>query len=273
MKCQCGARAALKGLYDSGETDLIRCGICGLVFRRKFPSASELERIYAQAYSLDCVKSGQTNQESGTFATHRMAQFLMQKGIVKKGTRVLDFGAGTGQLVALLRSNGAEALGVEFSAAARAAALDVHGLQLHASLNTVNQKFDVITCVEVIEHLTDVLGVLSALRFRLATGGCLFLTTPNIEGWRSRLERGHWTEVQKAFHLCFFAEHSLQFYVDKAGFNNVDIVRYGPVVKPGVLHWLVTRVAQTLGVAGSLVAVAHNGATSRSLSGAAGEER
>lgn len=48
-------------------------------------------------------------------------------------------------------------------------------------------KFDVITCVEVIEHIENPWKLVRDCNALLAEGGVMILTTPNIQNWRSRL--------------------------------------------------------------------------------------
>ena len=44
-------------------------------------------------------------------------------------------------------------------------------------------RFDLITCMEVIEHVADPPAFVAALAGRLAPGGLLILSTPNATGW------------------------------------------------------------------------------------------
>jgi 2-polyprenyl-6-hydroxyphenyl methylase/3-demethylubiquinone-9 3-methyltransferase len=48
-------------------------------------------------------------------------------------------------------------------------------------------QFDLITCMEVIEHVADPVAFVSALARRLAPGGLLVLSTPNATGWSKLL--------------------------------------------------------------------------------------
>jgi 2-polyprenyl-6-hydroxyphenyl methylase/3-demethylubiquinone-9 3-methyltransferase len=47
-------------------------------------------------------------------------------------------------------------------------------------------RFDLITCMEVIEHVADPAAFVNALAKRLARGGLLIMSTPNATSW-SRL--------------------------------------------------------------------------------------
>ena len=63
------------------------------------------------------------------------------------------------------------------------------GLTIEYRAGDVQQldgQFDLITCMEVIEHVADPAAFLKSLAKRLAPGGLLVLSTPNATGW-SRL--------------------------------------------------------------------------------------
>ena len=48
-------------------------------------------------------------------------------------------------------------------------------------------QFDLVTCMEVIEHVADPAAFVKALARRLAPGGLLILSTPNATGWSKLL--------------------------------------------------------------------------------------
>lgn len=100
--------------------------------------------------------------------------------------RVLDFGAGDGDLMALLLERGYRVAGYEPSstrkAALRSRFAGVEGFE--GVVDHLDEgQFDVVLMVEVIEHVLD--GELDAVLQRLAavtkSGGTLIVTTPNNE--------------------------------------------------------------------------------------------
>ncbi|AKM11465.1 bifunctional 2-polyprenyl-6-hydroxyphenol methylase/3-demethylubiquinol 3-O-methyltransferase UbiG [Croceicoccus naphthovorans] len=105
------------------------------------------------------------------------------------GKRVLDVGCGAGLLCEPLARLGAEVTGVDAAnesievARAHAAGmgLDVtyHAGEL-AGLDAA--PFDLVTAMEVIEHVADKPAFVAALADRLAHGGLMVLSTPNRTG-------------------------------------------------------------------------------------------
>jgi 2-polyprenyl-6-hydroxyphenyl methylase/3-demethylubiquinone-9 3-methyltransferase len=104
------------------------------------------------------------------------------------GTRILDVGCGAGLLSEALAKEGYDVLGLDAGAevveAARAHAQG-QGLPLayrHGTaeeLAAEGQKFQVITALEVIEHVAAPVEFLATLASLLAPGGLLFLSTLN----------------------------------------------------------------------------------------------
>lgn len=258
--CECGTPASsMQIVFDSGETDFRRCPTCSLMFREIFPSESELIEIYRQAYEVEKISGGGTNQESGLYAAHSYSE-LIRNCVPTPDSRVLDYGAGSGQLVAQLRARGVQADGLEFSAQARQFCEQARGFKLLSDLRAVqDEQYAFISMIEVIEHLTELQETLAELRRVLAPDGMLLVTTPNAEGYRARTAKGHWNEASKKFHLFLFKENSLRFHLDRAGFTEFKRVRFGPLQRPGAKFWLSARFSQMAGLGGTLCMIAHKG--------------
>jgi 2-polyprenyl-6-hydroxyphenyl methylase / 3-demethylubiquinone-9 3-methyltransferase len=103
--------------------------------------------------------------------------------------RVLDIGCGGGLLAESLARTGAVVTGIDLAPAM----IEVARLHAHESQLTVDyqlasaeqlaerreQPFDVITCMEMIEHVADPAGLLQAISKLLRPGGQFFISTIN----------------------------------------------------------------------------------------------
>lgn len=257
MQCPCVShRKPLVQAYEEGEIDFRICPECGIAFREIFPSPSELEEIYRQAYAEEKIGNGNTNQESGGYAARSYAEFI-GRSLWRPGARVLDYGAGSGALVERLRANGVDASGIEFASDARRFCSEKRGFSLMSNLDEVSDgHFDAVSMIEVVEHLTDLQGTLTQLHRVIAPGGSLLVTTPNRKGLRARKDNGHWREAQKKFHLFLFDQNSLDFHLRASGFDEVRKIRFSPRQRSSVKYLLTARILQALGVFGTLCVVA-----------------
>lgn len=102
------------------------------------------------------------------------------------GKAALDIGCGAGLLCEPLARLGAEVTGVDASVenvAAAAAHAEGMGLDIRYMAGEVAGldigTFDLVTCVEVVEHVADKRAFLRDVAARLAPGGLLVMSTPN----------------------------------------------------------------------------------------------
>ncbi len=158
--------------------------------------------------------------------------------------RLLDIGAGQGALLEEAARLGFTAEGLEHApgnvAAARARGLAMH----HGTAETLDAQaaYDVITLMDVIEHLLDPLAVLRRVHAALRPGGTLVVYTPNhralVVGFARLLHaagvRGPLQEFFGRNHVAFFDDRSLPLALARAGFQllGMERFRYDPT-RPG----------------------------------------
>jgi 2-polyprenyl-6-hydroxyphenyl methylase/3-demethylubiquinone-9 3-methyltransferase len=105
------------------------------------------------------------------------------------GKTALDVGCGAGLLCEPLARLGAQVTGIDAAPEVIAVARDhaaAMGLEIdyrNAAVEQLEGRFDIVTCMEVIEHVADPAAFLQSLAGRLAPGGLLILSTPNATGW------------------------------------------------------------------------------------------
>jgi 2-polyprenyl-6-hydroxyphenyl methylase/3-demethylubiquinone-9 3-methyltransferase len=106
-----------------------------------------------------------------------------------QGKTALDVGCGAGLMAEPLARLGAKVTGVDASseliAVARehAQAMELDVDYRAADVLEIEARFDLVTCMEVIEHVAEPARFVGALAKLLAPGGLLILSTPNQTGW------------------------------------------------------------------------------------------
>jgi len=101
------------------------------------------------------------------------------------GRTALDVGCGAGLLTEPLARLGAKVMGVDASPEVIAVARDhatTMGLEIDYRVGEVaalDGAFDLVTAMEVVEHVADPAAFVNALAKRLAPGGLLVMSTPN----------------------------------------------------------------------------------------------
>lgn len=145
----------------------------------------------------------------------------------------LDFGTGNGALVKLASKLGFNAYGVEISDVAREFIKSNLQITTFSSLEEVMEsgmKFNVITALEVIEHVEFPVNVIKSLKNLLTQDGYLIISVPNLNRpyWRFKeigKEREVWLNSGAGdappHHLTRFNRHTLELALKMGGFTNV----------------------------------------------------
>ncbi len=202
------------------------------------------------------------SDKSGDYFAH--ARKEIEPLVPKKCDRVLEIGCGSGATLGWLRQDhqAVRTVGVEIAQAAannaRDFADDVFCLDFEQhDLPGAAQKFDLILCLDVLEHMVDPWAVVDRLATRyLEIGGTLIVSLPNVGHYSVVLPlllRGRW-DYQVAglldrTHLRFFTKASAKALLSHAQFGSVTCTA------SGFDGWSLKRVLNmlTLGVFQNLV--------------------
>ena len=199
------------------------CRRCGLVYASPRPEREQLARFYREHIYTQYIDASGRFQErllaaSRTQARDTFEYFVGRAGQRLAGARVLEIGCGLGDFLVLARQADARVLGLELEGPYADFAEKHHDLSIARGrvedLETA-APFDVIALFHVVEHLEDPVGVLAALRPRLAAGGRLFIEVPDFMGpWRIPF-----TEFLRLEHLYNFSSETLRGVLARAGFR------------------------------------------------------
>ena len=214
------------GSFSRRTYHLARCPACGYCF--VVDPWLELSEIYDDRYyagqgadpsvdyqfELDHPESSVRRYEWEGIA--RVVGSLV--GAPRAERRWLDYGCGNGGLVRFLRDRHlADACGFEEgSIAVRARDLGIPILGAE-EMDEKAESFDVITAIEVLEHMPDPIGDLRRMRGLLRPGGVLFLTAGNVQPYADHLSS--WSYVVPEVHISFFEPRTLEVALTNAGFR------------------------------------------------------
>ena len=236
----CDAGGPFPLLWERGGFRLVRCPRCRLVFQSPQPCDAVLEGSYYHDEEFSRALLGELRAVTLENARRKLP-LLRAESALEPGMRALDVGTASGAWIETLAALGVRATGVEVgeatSAAARARGLDVRTGTLGEALPGLgDERFDLITFWDVLEHLRDPRRELGLARGLLAPGGRVAATFPNVEGLYPRLtytllarRTGVWEYPELPLHLYDFAPATARALFERAGF---DIRRVATLAVP-----------------------------------------
>lgn len=185
-KCKiCDGPTALK--YDLKGYNVLTCSECGFHFIDYLDDVNAVDpHINTQALTPEMEETithfFHHNMERATTDVDLIFKYLGNRQEIK----MLDVGCGGGLILHLCEKKGAEVFGIEFQDSFAAYCKKMYGLEniykipLEDSFwqDNYRNSFDVITFMDVVEHVNSPLDTLRSAVNLLKPGGILLLSTP-----------------------------------------------------------------------------------------------
>ncbi|MBM4268180.1 MAG: class I SAM-dependent methyltransferase [Deltaproteobacteria bacterium] len=235
------AQGAREAERPAAAGDGLRCRACGSPGR---PLFSKRGHRFAACDACGCrFVTGATEPVSydesyferadvNGYADYRADRDLLLENFARRvrwlrpfarGTRFLDAGAAYGFLVRAARDEGFEAVGLEPVRSCAAWARAELGVEMLSS--TIEgaaippASLDVVTLLDVIEHVGDPALALRCIRRWLRPGGIVAIETGDCEGLLARVCGSRWYYYDPPQHLTFFSPASLASLFERTGFS------------------------------------------------------
>lgn len=172
---------------------IVRCRQCSLAFINPRPDAEGIAAMYAKDYYRgDADKAiGYSAYRSSVASIHHnppAGWTLLDSEVAMAGARTLDVGCAFGHLVYWMAKSGATATGIDLSDESVAWGQSKLKLDLRRCLLEELQEpdgsFDLVTMIDLIEHVTDLKSFMTRLAGLLKPGGKVLIQTPNFGTYR-----------------------------------------------------------------------------------------
>ncbi len=219
-------------IVDIDNFSLNKCRGCGLVFRN-YVTRQETERKI-QSFWLDDLKKfrrWQSDRLSGYYRIKKLIDKFSQKIFLKEQLKLLDVGVGEGDFIKIFKNKyktyGLEKLfinSVDYKSFVNSDMIfgdlqDVHGL-------TYNEKFEIITALDIFEHLRFPAIAMKNIYSMLTNGGLLFIETGNIDCLIAHMLKPYkWWYTEILEHKIFWSPSTLPKAIENEGFKVLKIIK------------------------------------------------
>src|ERR1700722_7540165 len=167
-----------------------RCYTCGLVYSKFFDKWSS-EDFRRFVYNAEYIKvDGAYVDQRPTQMADKLAPYFLER----KGVSILDYGGGNGRLTERLREHGI---------------CNVESYDPFSNPIKPNQKFDIITCFEVIEHSPFPVDTMIEMKSYLHDTGIILLGTGLQPEDIVHRRASWWYIAPRNGHITIFDETSL----------------------------------------------------------------
>lgn len=224
-KCPvCGSKN-YKKFWGMPGYRLAECLKCGMVWDF-FPPENLLLQYDKTYFINENPKGGYANYFEGMSVNSKTFSDRLKKIEKRYGKgKLLDIGCALGDCLMEAKKLGwKEAEGLEVSDYAYNFAKK-RGLKVKKG--TLNgdtypkDKFDFILYQDVIEHVTDPVGELKKAYKILKPGGVIYLVTPDVGGFWSKLLGRYWYHYKPTEHVVYFSQETMNLALRKAGFKKI----------------------------------------------------
>jgi 2-polyprenyl-3-methyl-5-hydroxy-6-metoxy-1,4-benzoquinol methylase len=214
--------------------DLHRCLNCGFI----------------QCNSIDDVTSYYEGLEDQTYEESRAEREIQAIKLLsllynyKPQGELLDIGAGSGILVEQAKKLGYEPEGVEPSRWLQRQATE-RGLTVHLGTfpnKEIQKKVDIVTLIDVIEHVSNPVELLTGVRETMQEDGIGLLVTPDLDSIAARIMGKKWWHYRVA-HIGYFNKKTLEMAINRSG---LEVVIWGRPVWYFSISYLLNRVNKYL---------------------------
>jgi 2-polyprenyl-3-methyl-5-hydroxy-6-metoxy-1,4-benzoquinol methylase len=200
---------------------LFECTCCSIRRCGAAPDDAELAAFYDAGYFDRFAAEWSAREAYHAMQQDRAARLLRMGSRFFRTGRLLDVGCGLGDLLVVGRRLGWIVDGLDTGAEAVAIVSRRTATVHHQRLEdcTLPQgEFDLVTCLDVFEHLRDPQQALRTMHGLVKPGGGLLLTTVNVRSSAARLLGPQWWHYHRD-HLWYFHPAALHRLARNAGWN------------------------------------------------------
>jgi 2-polyprenyl-3-methyl-5-hydroxy-6-metoxy-1,4-benzoquinol methylase len=206
-----------------------------LQWQRPQPSDEQLASIYSTYYFIGSDDEAARSRKLEMKRINAVMYLdIIETFSKSRPGKLLEVGCGQGEFLVEALKRGYAVTGVEYSSVACQTARESlarvadssSGFKIEqGELETANLpegEFDLCVLNDVIEHVREPHETIARIRQLLRPGGLIFIATPSLDSWSSKLMGKLWMEYKEE-HLFFFSKKSLTRMLESQGFAQISM--------------------------------------------------
>jgi SAM-dependent methyltransferase len=203
-----------------GTWSIAACTACGLGRLDPMPDAPTVATFYRDVFYAEDGKRFRPWVENLRRGITGLRGLRLRR-MLPAGSRLLDFGAGSGHFADSMRMHGWDAVAHDpFNNTADAATNAAADRPVdRTTLDYPDRHFDAVTLWYVIEHLLDPRDAIREFHRVLRPGGILVLSQQDFSSVQARLFKARWLFLDPPRHLFQFSPATLGRMAEQEGFR------------------------------------------------------
>ncbi|MCX8080323.1 MAG: class I SAM-dependent methyltransferase [Bacteroidia bacterium] len=231
----CGQIKDFKLIYKYDDCQVYRCTCCGFTF---IPDNFRKNINYA-LYKKNELIYEEIRKSDHELKLHRHYQRIAFFEDFAKGKKLLDVGSGWGHFVWAALNKGYEAKGLELAEYPAKFSMEELKLPVYKinffELDS-DEKFDIITFWDVLEHIDDIHGFIRKCSDLQNTGGIIVLQVPAIDSPVARKQGKNWKMIG-IDHVNYFSKETMKRLLESHGYEMIKF-KYNSELKLFLMYYV-----------------------------------
>lgn len=217
----------------------VQCCDCGTLYQSPRPSIKEFERFYVDSPSSNywaevfSPKIAEARRElMFRPRVNKISEYCKEKSIPHK--TIVDVGSGYGIFLEEWRNKHPEDLVCAIEPGMKLAQVcrdkNIETLEVLAeNAKEWDEKGDLVTCFEVIEHVHSPISFIESLKMLVKPGGYVLVSGLCVDGYDIQVLWDESKSISPPHHINFMSVRGFELLFERAGFESID------VITPGIL--------------------------------------
>ncbi len=254
-RCPCCGIGELRSLFSKQGFNHDQCTNCGFVCVNPYPPDEIIRKLYAGAYYTnfrEFYEARHLREVGGysvTAAPLELLEEMIECATAGRATgRWLDVGGGLGTVADLIRRRrpGWDVTLNEFNPRSVELAGEIYGLDVVTSdaceLREAGRRFNAISAVSVLEHVSDPLLFVKSYAQLLTDNGVLAIIVPQFTALNAAVSKATAPNATPPFHVSLFHRRNLRCLLERVEeLGDIRITQFGPPAFSLLHHYDTSR--------------------------------